>query len=67
MGNVLRSPTLGAITPNFPHVMTDQLVGKPSKPKASKLAAVTMTSESNENIAYYAVIVAAAVYFLKGG
>lgn len=66
MGNVLRKPTLGAITPNFPHVLTDQLVNKPPKLGANKQA-TTLTNESDSNILYYIVIAAAALYFLKRG
>lgn len=66
MGNVLKSPTLGAVTPNFPHVLTDQIVNKPSKPSPAKQAATTITEDSNKYL-YYGVIVAALIYFLKRG
>jgi hypothetical protein len=66
MGNVLRRPTLGAITPNFPHVLTDQLVNKPPRLGANKQA-TTITSDSDDNVLYYIVIAVAALYFLKRG
>lgn len=66
MGNVLKTPTLGAVTPNFPHVLTDQIVDKPSKPKPNKQAATTIT-EDNSKFIYYGIIAVALIYFLKRG
>lgn len=66
MGNSLNRPTLGAVTPNFPHVLTDQVVNKPLKPKPNRITATTVTDETN-NTLYYAVIVLAVIYFWKRG
>ena len=66
MGNVLRRPTLGAITPNFPHVLTDQIVNKPPKAGANKQATTTIT-RNGSNLPYYAVIACSVLYFLNRG
>jgi hypothetical protein len=63
MGNSLPTPVLGAITPNVPYVLTDQVANSP--PKQQHERAVTMMANIDEKTVYYAVVIAAVIYFGK--
>ena len=63
MGNTLPNPVLGAITPNVPYVLTDQVTSAKPNQKSDKTMA-TFVNHSNK-IAFYAVIAAAVFYFAK--
>ena len=63
MGNTLRTPTLGAITPKIPFVLTEQMT-RP-KAKANKKLAATFTDDHESKSAYYLILIASVLYFMK--
>ena len=63
MGNTLPNPVLGAITPNVPYVLTDQVTN--AKPKQQSDKTMAMFANHDNKIAFYAVIAVAVFYFAK--